>query len=52
MSAEIERATRQEVELVGGSGGIFEIRQGGEVIWKKNPHGDFPYPGEIAELLG
>ena len=52
MSAEIERVTGDSVTLVGGGGGIFEIRRDGAVIWKKHPSGDFPSPGEAAALFG
>ena len=51
MSAEIEKATGQEVTLVGGGGGIFEIRQDGAVIWKKERSGHYPKPGEAAALF-
>lgn len=51
MSAEIEQTTGQKVTLVGGGGGIFEIRRDGEVIWKKEYSGHFPKPGEAAELF-
>jgi len=51
VSAEIERATGQNVTLVGGGGGIFEIRRDGEVIWKKEYSGHFPKPGESAALF-
>jgi|TARA_B110000914_G_scaffold135608_1_gene118591 predicted Rdx family selenoprotein len=51
VSAEIERTTGQKVDLVGGGGGIFEIRRDGEVIWKKEDSGHFPKPGEAAELF-
>ena len=51
MSAEIEKKTGEEVTLVGGGGGIFEIRQHGEVIWEKQSSGHFPKPGEAAGLF-
>ena len=51
MSAEIEKATGQKVTLVGGGGGIFEIRKDGEVIWKKERSGHFPLPGEVSGLF-
>jgi len=51
VSAEIEKATGQKVTLVGGGGGIFEIRQDGEVIWKKERSGHYPKPGEAAALF-
>ena len=51
MSAEIEKTTGEKVTLVGGSGGIFEIRSEGEVIWKKERSGHFPLPGEAGGLF-
>lgn len=51
MSAEIEKATNEKVTLIGGGGGIFEIRRDGEVIWKKERSGHFPADGEAAALF-
>ena len=51
VSAEIKSATGEDVILVGGSGGIFEIRQNGNVIWKKERSGSFPADGEAAALI-
>ena len=51
MSAEIEEATGLKANLVAGSGGIFEIRKNGEIIWKKMQSGHFPVNGEAAKLF-
>lgn len=51
MSAEITKATGQDVTLVPGGGGIFEVRRDGDVLWKKVSHGVFPKPGEAAALF-
>jgi predicted Rdx family selenoprotein len=51
VSAEIEKTTGKKVVLVGGSGGIFEIRQDTNVIWKKEKSGHFPLPGEASDLF-
>lgn len=51
MSAEIKEATGKDVILVGGGGGIFEIRLDGKVIWKKELGGSFPAEGEAVELF-
>lgn len=51
MSAEIKKATGREVRLVGGGGGIFEIRENGEVLWEKVKSGVFPGEGEAASLF-
>ena len=51
MSAEIQKATGHEVTLIGGGGGIFEIRKDGELLWKKERGGSFPANGEGAALF-
>ena len=48
MSAEITEATGEQVKLIAGGGGIFEVRQDGKVLWEKVSHGVFPKPGEAA----
>ena len=40
-----------EVNLRAGSGGVFEIRCDGKVIWKKEKSGHFPGLGEAAALF-
>ncbi len=39
------------VELVEGSGGVFEITVDGEKIFSKKNEGRFPDPGEIIALM-
>ncbi len=51
MSAEITEATGTTLLLVGGGGGIFEIRQDGKLLWKKERGGAFPTDGEAADLF-
>ncbi len=51
MSVEIAEQTDEEIELIGGGGGIFEIRRDGELLWKKQRSGHFPEPGEVAKLF-
>jgi predicted Rdx family selenoprotein len=51
VSAEIEKASGEQVELIAGGGGIFEIRRDGELLWKKQRSGHFPNPGEAALLF-
>ena len=51
MSEEIRQSTEAEVILIGGRGGIFEIRQDGNLIWKKERGGPFPAKGEAAALF-
>ena len=52
MSAEIKKFTNEPVTLVGGGGGIFEVRRDGEVIWKKRSSGEYPTAEDVAELFG
>lgn len=55
MEAEL-RASRPEasVRLVAGSGGVFEVRCDGRLIFskKETPERRFPVEGEIARLIG
>ncbi len=51
MSAEIQNATDEPIQLVPGSGGIFEIRKDGKLLWKKERGGPFPAEGEAARLF-
>ena len=37
--------------LIPGSGGIFEVKKEGLVIFSKHKLGRFPREGEIAQLL-
>ena len=41
-----------EVALVPGSGGIFEVRVGGETIWSRHEKSWFPEPEELKVLIG
>ena len=40
-----------EVELIAGSGGVFEVVADGREIFSKKKAGRFPADGEIAGLL-
>lgn len=40
-----------EVALVTGTGGIFELRLDGEVLWNKKAAGRYPEPKEIKQLI-
>jgi selenoprotein W-related protein len=39
------------VALVPGSGGIFEVRLDGEVLWNKRRQERFPEPKEVKQLI-
>ncbi|CCF83777.1 SelT/SelW/SelH selenoprotein [Nitrolancea hollandica Lb] len=54
MAAELKHAFPdrvQEIRMIKGRGGIFEIRNGDELIFSKKQLGRFPEPGEIADIL-
>jgi len=40
-----------DVELVQGSGGVYEVIVDGENIFSKKKEGRFPEPGEIIALM-
>ncbi len=41
-----------EVELIAGSGGVFDVIADGEKVFSKFECGDrFPYDGEVVKLL-
>jgi predicted Rdx family selenoprotein len=51
VSAEIKNVSDDEITLIPGEGGIFEIRRDGEVLFKKERTGGFPAKGEAAALF-
>jgi len=51
VSAEITEATDAEVKLVAGSGGVFDVRCDGRLVFSKSRTGRFPAVGEIIQLL-
>ena len=40
-----------EVALVPGTGGIFEVRVGGVLVWSKKDQGRFPDSKELKQLV-
>lgn len=55
MSAEIEAANDSgesvEIELIGGSNGIFDVKLEGQLLFSKFEQQRFPEPGEITKIL-
>jgi predicted Rdx family selenoprotein len=51
VSAEIKTVTDEDITLIPGAGGIFEIRQNGNLLFKKERTGGFPTEGEAAALF-
>ena len=40
-----------EVALVPGSGGVFDVRVDGEVVWSRKEQGGFPELSELKRLV-
>jgi selenoprotein W-related protein len=40
-----------DVELIGGSGGVFEVMVDGRLIFSKKTLGRFPNDGEILQIV-
>jgi selenoprotein W-related protein len=54
LAAELKQALPgriQDVQLIPSSGGVFEIRKGGELVFSKRALGRFPNEGEIVKAL-
>ena len=49
LAAEFKQAGMPNpVRLIPGSGGVFEVRLGSEVLFSKKHSGRFPNPGELS----
>lgn len=51
MAAELKEAFGVEAKLIAGSGGIFEVKRDGTLVYAKSDTGRFPNAGEITGLL-
>jgi selenoprotein W-related protein len=51
LAAEIERARGVAPTLKKGSGGVFDIRRDGALIYSKKATGRFPETAEVLALL-
>jgi selenoprotein W-related protein len=52
LKAELEKAVPDiKVQLIEGSGGVFEVKKDGRLIFSKKQTGRFPEPGEILKQL-
>ncbi len=52
MAAEIEQAFPEaQVELIGSSGGVFEVVVDGNLVFSKKQLGRHAEPGEVVELM-
>ncbi len=52
MSAEIREVADAEIKLVAGSGGVFDVRCNGSLVFSKFREGRFPDVGELAMRIG
>lgn len=51
MSAEIYEATGSTPEMIGGSGGVFDVQCNGKLVFSKRRVSRFPKKGELAALI-
>lgn len=52
MAAEIQQQyPHAKVELLEGSGGVFEVTKDGKLIFSKKQLGRHPQPGEVLRLI-
>ena len=51
MAAELKDALDVESELIGGSGGVFEVTVDGKKVFSKKALGRFPEAGEVVGLI-
>jgi selenoprotein W-related protein len=54
LAAELKQAFGdkvKDVKLIKSSGGVFEVRNGSQLIFSKRQLGRFPEPGEVVQKL-
>ena len=51
MEEELVEKFGADVELIGSSGGVYEIVVDGKLIFSKKDLGHFPNDGEIVQLI-
>jgi selenoprotein W-related protein len=51
LAAEIKKKHGVKAKLIEGSGGVFDVRQDGRLIFSKQETGRFPEHDEILEAL-
>lgn len=51
MAAELNEAFGVKATLIPGSGGIFEVKRDGELVYTKAETGRFPKAGEVTGIL-
>ena len=51
MEAALKEALDVEVELIKGSGGIFDVAADGSLLFSKHELGRYPEPEEVIDAL-
>ena len=51
MAAAIKAECGADAELIGGAGGIFDVKVNGKLIFSKHEQGRFPENDEILDLM-
>jgi selenoprotein W-related protein len=52
LAALLKKHCGYEVELIGSTGGVFEVVVGGELIYSKKSTGEFPDEQKLLKKLG
>jgi len=51
LAAEIDEKLGENVELIKGKDGVFEVSLDGQLIYSKRATGRFPEPGEVENEI-
>jgi predicted Rdx family selenoprotein len=51
LAAELEQVLKAEVQITPGSGGIYDVKDNGVLIFSKHELGRFPHDGEIMSII-
>ncbi len=52
MAAEIEKKLKLKPQLIGGSGGVFDVEADGKLVFSKHEQSRFPETDEVLTALG
>ena len=51
MAEELKDALDIDLEMIEGSGGVFDVVADNELVYSKARTGQFPEPGEVTKIL-
>jgi selenoprotein W-related protein len=51
LAAAIKKACGVETKLIEGSGGVFDVKADGKLVFSKHETGRFPEDAEILDML-